>query len=63
MTKEQKDALDYKDEDGLRSMISILTATNFDGKDEIIKYCETRLESLNVDGAMASNGELKVGEV
>ncbi len=63
MTEFQRKLIDKKDEDGLRSMISNIMATKLDDKDSIIEYCETRLESLNVDAAMVEMSEVKVGEV
>lgn len=60
MTELQKKLIDQKNEAELRHQISILTT----GKhDDLIKYCEERLDALNTSSAIAENGEIKVGEV
>lgn len=57
MTPGQKHILDKKDEAGLRMSISVLTATSHDNKDELIAYCEERLERLNRVNAMVERSD------
>lgn len=63
MTKDVKWIIDQKDEEGLRSQISILEASRHKNKDELIEYCEERLERLNRVVAMVEMSEVKVGEI
>lgn len=63
MTNQQKQAIDKMNEEQLRNTISIISAGRNEFKDEIIKYCETRLDSLNVDAAIVEMSEVKVGEI
>lgn len=63
MTTSQKNIIDSKNESWLRSQISIMIAGNHKDKDEIIEYCEERLEKLNVDKAMAEDGEYNINEM
>lgn len=62
MTDTQKWAINQKDEEGLKTTISILEATNHKYKKELIEYCESRLDSLNVGAAMVTRGEEKLSE-
>jgi len=54
----QKQAIDKKNEDGLRRTISMLTVGNTTNKDELIEYCESRLSSLNVENAIVAQCDL-----
>lgn len=63
MTNKQIETIDKLDEQQLRNTISIVSAGSNKDKDAIIAYCETRLDSLNVDSAMIERSEVKVGEV
>lgn len=54
----QKQAIDKKNEDGLRRTISMLTVGNTTNKDELISYCEKRLDYLNVDNATVEYSEV-----
>ena len=54
----QKKAIDNMDEDRLRRTISMLTVKNTTYKDELIAYCEKRLDNLNVDNAIVAQCDL-----
>lgn len=63
MTTRAQKIYDSLDATGLRDQISILTVYNKGGiYDTDIAYCEKRLERLNPDNAMVSNGELGAAE-
>lgn len=52
VTASQKKAIDAKDEEGLRKQISALKVSKAENKEELILYCEQRLEALNTNKAM-----------
>jgi hypothetical protein len=58
MTFAQKQAIDNMNEYILRKTISMLTVGNKTSKDELIAYCEKRLDHLNVDNAIVEQTDL-----
>ncbi len=58
MHKDQKKAIDKLDEEQLRNQISTSMCCHNKNKHEIIEYCESRLESLNVESALVPEPDL-----
>ena len=57
MTEQQKELINQKDGNGLKTQISILEATNHKDKAKLIAYCELRLDRLNRGEAMLERSE------
>ncbi len=58
MNSNQKKAIDNLDEEQLRNQISTSMCCHNKNKNEIIEYCESRLESLNVESAIVPEPDL-----
>jgi hypothetical protein len=58
----QKQAIDKKNDTELRRTISMLTVGNTTNKDELIAYCESRLDDLNVDNAIVEYSEVDLSD-
>lgn len=63
MSMNKINLIDKMNEGELRNCISVVTAKNSIDKDEIIDYCEQRLERLSRDNVMVENSTVKPGEL
>jgi len=59
MNTTKKKAIDKLDEQQLRNQISTTMCCNNKDKTEIVEYCETRLEKLNVESAIVPEADLQ----
>ncbi len=58
MNQDKKNAIDKLDEQQLRNQISTTMCCHNKDKAEIVAYCESRLESLNVESALVPEPDL-----